>query len=60
MCIKVKPEPVDYQLSANGFEQCVFCNHETNMWNEETNRPICKVCAAKFDPEDIKKAYFNY
>lgn len=59
MCIRIYKEPSEYQLSPE-FEHCIFCDCQTNMWHEESNRPVCVTCAQLFDESEIKSAFFNY
>ena len=35
-------------------ENCVFCGHPTRTWHENTNNPVCSVCAASHKVSDIK------
>lgn len=59
MCIKIIKEPYELEMSES-FENCIFCNIETNTWHEESNRPVCVKCAQLYSPSEIPKVYFNY
>lgn len=53
--IPIEKEPADLYMNTRVYEHCMFCNTQTDMWNLETNKPICKVCAPKYKVKDIPK-----
>ena len=57
MNIDITKEPDDLK---GELENCIFCNAPTPYWNEESNRPVCPVCAVYNTFNDIDKAKFNY
>ena len=47
--IPIKKEPPEYFKKFKVYENCFFCNNETNMWNTQTNQPVCNKCAENHD-----------
>ena len=43
--IPTKKEPDELLRERFGLEGCYFCRTPTNMWHENTNNPVCEVCA---------------
>jgi len=35
------------------YERCCFCDVPTPMWNMENDVPVCTVCAAKKEPDEL-------
>jgi len=52
--IPINAEPKELYEEFRVHEKCIFCKTPTNMWNEETNKPVCEKCAPKHTVEEIK------
>ena len=34
-------------------EGCYFCKYMTRFWHEETNSPVCSVCAKRHEASEL-------
>jgi hypothetical protein len=42
--IPINQEPADMYENTHVYEKCIFCNNPTDMWHEQTNKPVCEEC----------------
>jgi len=47
MSIPIKKEPKDITNLFGCIEVCHFCKKRTLYWHENTNNPVCPICAKK-------------
>lgn len=53
--IPIEKEPKEFYVYFKAYENCMFCDKETDTWNLQTNKPICKDCSEKNEVSDIPK-----
>ena len=53
--IPIKKESIELYKEFGCFENCKFCNKETNTWHEKTNTPVCEECAKKHKVIELYK-----
>jgi hypothetical protein len=43
--IPIVEEAAELYENTRAYERCHFCRAETKTWHENTNNPVCSVCA---------------
>jgi hypothetical protein len=57
--IPIEKEPFELFEEFKVFENCIFCDNQTDRWNIETNRPVCVACSQTHTIKDLQIIVFN-
>jgi hypothetical protein len=52
--IPIKKESKELYKQFHVYENCIFCNKETDTWHLPTNQPVCSNCAKNYKVSDIE------